>query len=176
MGTICDMLGPRLGMALVMLASAPCVFGMALANGHISFTLLRFGIGFSLASFVACQYWTTQMFNVNIVGVANATTAGWGNLGGGLTQLLMPLLVDAIAQGPTERFVAWRWAFFVPGFGHVVSSVGILWFSQDLPDGNFFALRSQGILKADSPAALFKAGFFNIRCVTRCRSCVPVSK
>ena len=38
------------------------------------------------------QFHTSVMFAPNIVGTANATVAGWGNLGGGVTQVVMPLL------------------------------------------------------------------------------------
>jgi MFS transporter, NNP family, nitrate/nitrite transporter len=70
MGSVCDWIGPRLGMSVVLLMTAPCVFGMALANEPIHFIMLRFGIGFGLAAFVACQFWTASMFNVNIVGAS----------------------------------------------------------------------------------------------------------
>ena len=33
------------------------------------------------------QAWTTNMFRKSIVGSANAIVGGWGNLGGGLTQV-----------------------------------------------------------------------------------------
>jgi hypothetical protein len=68
MGSVCDWIGPRLGMSAVLLTSSSFVFGTALANGPISFSLLRFGIGFGLSAFVACQFWTASMFNVKIVG------------------------------------------------------------------------------------------------------------
>lgn len=68
MGAVCDWIGPRLGMSVVLLLSAPCVFGMALADKAIDFIMLRFGIGFGLSTFVACQFWTACMFNVKIVG------------------------------------------------------------------------------------------------------------
>lgn len=71
MGSVCDWIGPRLGMSSVLLTSSAFVFGLALANGPVSFALLRFGIGFGLSAFVACQFWTASMFNVKIVG-ANA--------------------------------------------------------------------------------------------------------
>ena len=68
MGAVCDWIGPRLGMSSVLMMTAPCVFGMALANKALDFILLRFGIGFGLSTFVSCQFWTASMFNVKIVG------------------------------------------------------------------------------------------------------------
>lgn len=38
-------------------------------------------IGFSLSSFVPCQYWTSVLFTAPLVGSANAIAGGWGNLG-----------------------------------------------------------------------------------------------
>lgn len=73
MGSVCDWIGPRLGMSVVLLLSAPCVFGMALANKAIDFIMLRFGIGFGLSAFVACQFWTTCMFTVKLVGASLAS-------------------------------------------------------------------------------------------------------
>lgn len=69
MGSVCDLVGPRLGMSIVLLLTSPFVFGMALASGAAQFTLLRFGIGFGISCFVACQFWSSQMFSVKIVGV-----------------------------------------------------------------------------------------------------------
>lgn len=36
---------------------------------------------------MAVQSWVPLMFTRRVVGTANATVAGWGNLGGGLTQV-----------------------------------------------------------------------------------------
>lgn len=46
--------------------------------------------------------------------MANACAGGWGNMGAGVTQLLMPLLFRALLRLHAP-FIAWRWAFFVPG-------------------------------------------------------------
>lgn len=37
---------------------------------------------------MCCQYWCTAMFSPTVVGTANAFAGGWGNLGGGFTQLV----------------------------------------------------------------------------------------
>jgi nitrate/nitrite transporter NarK len=93
MGSVCDVIGPRLGMSVVLLTTAAPVFGMALASKALDFILLRFAIGFGLAVFVTCQFWTSCMFNVRIVGTANATTGG--------ARLLAPMPVALCTDCPS---------------------------------------------------------------------------
>ncbi len=91
-GWLCDRIGPRRTYAgLLMLGSLP-VMGIGLAHDFETFLLFRVAIGAIGASFVITQYHTSMMFAANCVGTANATTAGWGNLGGGVTQMVMPLV------------------------------------------------------------------------------------
>ena len=48
---------------------------------------VRAAIGVVGGAFVPCQAWTSLLFAPRIVGTANAFSAGWGNLGGGVTQV-----------------------------------------------------------------------------------------
>ena len=74
--------------------------GRLLGDGEV------IGIGVIGASFVITQYHTSVMFAPNIVGTANATTAGWGNCGGGVNQLAMPLLSSALVVPGIGEFWA----------------------------------------------------------------------
>mmetsp|Transcript_18226 Transcript_18226/g.43618 ORF Transcript_18226/g.43618 Transcript_18226/m.43618 type:complete len:539 (+) Transcript_18226:107-1723(+) len=162
MGSICDAFGPRYGHAFLQLGTAPAVFGMAVVRGPLDFILCRFFVGFSLATFVATQFWCSVMFSGRIVGLANATSGGWGNLGGGVTQLLMPLVFSGISR-VTERFLAWRWSFFVPGLAMVLMGVFVLVLAQDLPEGQYAELKREGLMRASSNAFSFWAGLRNYR-------------
>lgn len=162
MGAVCDVFGPRYGHAFLMLGTAPAVFGMALADGALSFLLCRFFIGFSLATFVATQFWSSVMFNGKIVGTANATTAGWGNLGGGVTQFLMPVIyAGMLTHAPP--FQAWRLAFFVPGSMHIVVGILVLFFAQDLPDGQYREVIRSGQMAKANGMKVFIQGCKNYR-------------
>ena len=67
----------------------------------------------------------------DIVGTANATAAGWGNLGGGVTQMVMPMLCAALAS--------WRLAMVVPGLAMLIAGVMYWFFTQDTPTGAWAA-------------------------------------
>jgi MFS transporter, NNP family, nitrate/nitrite transporter len=140
-GPLCDRFGARITYTgLLVLGSVP-VIGIGFSQSYESFLLFRLAIGAIGAAFVITQYHTSVMFAPNVVGTANATTAGWGNLGGGVTQILMPLVFAGfLLLGASER-VGWRLAMVVPGV--VLLSIGIAYWilTQDAPEGNYRELR-----------------------------------
>lgn len=143
-GWLCDRIGPRLSYTGLLLIGSIPVMTIGLAETYESFLLFRLGIGVIGASFVITQYHTSVMFAPNVVGTANATSAGWGNLGGGVTQMVMPLvLAGFVAVGYTDA-MSWRLAMVVAGAVCFVTGIAYFFFTQDLPEGNFKDLRARG--------------------------------
>ena len=144
-GWLCDRFGPRLTYtALLILGSLP-VMGIGLSHDFATFLLFRVAIGVIGASFVITQYHTTQMFADRCVGTANATTAGWGNFGGGVTHLVMPLVFAFFVS--TLGFTAgagWRASMVVAGARLRGEGVAYYFLTQDTPRGNFRDLRAAG--------------------------------
>ncbi|WP_069659134.1 NarK family nitrate/nitrite MFS transporter [Arcticibacter eurypsychrophilus] len=140
-GKLCDTLGPRLSYTILLVIGAIPVMCIGLSNSYESFLLFRFVIGIIGASFVITQFHTSMMFAPSVVGTANAVTGGWGNLGGGVTNLVMPLIAAGFAGlGLVSHADSWRLAMVVPGVILLVMAVIYYKYTKDTPQGNFSEL------------------------------------
>lgn len=134
-GRLCDTLGPRRTYTWLLVLGAIPVLGVGLAESYEAFLWFRLGIGVIGASFVITQFHTSAMFADNIKGTANAVAGGWGNLGGGITNMLMPLILAGfVAMGYTKP-EAWRLAMLVPGVMLLVMAFVYYRFTEDTPTG-----------------------------------------
>jgi len=152
MGWLCDRIGPRKTHASLLIIGSLPVMCIGLSHDYTSFLTFRLAIGMIGASFVITQYHTSVMFAPNIVGTANAAAAGWGNLGGGVTQMVMPLLFAAFLSLGVGAWWGWRMAMFVPGVAMLLCGIAYYAFTKDTPDGNFSELRASGELSRRSRA------------------------
>ena len=159
-GWLCDRIGPRLAYTWLLILGSLPVIGIGLAQDYQTFLIFRVLIGVIGASFVITQYHTSVMFGPNVVGTANATTAGWGNLGGGVTQLVMPIVLGILTVGAYIPFtdirflpglglsdaVGWRVAMVLAGAMCTLVGVAYYFLTQDAPEGNYRELRAAGTL------------------------------
>ena len=143
-GWLCDRFGPRRTYSALLVFGALPVMGIGLSHSYHSFLFFRLAIGLIGASFVLTQYHTSIMFSRSVVGTANAVTAGWGNLGGGVTQWVMPLLFGAIIGLSADKFLSWRLAMIVPGALMLITGLAYYRLTEDTPDGRPFVPRTDG--------------------------------
>ncbi len=155
-GWLCDRIGPRLAYSGLLVFGSIPVMCIGLAQNYETFLLFRLAIGVIGASFVITQYHTSVMFAPNVVGTANATTAGWGNLGGGVTQMAMPLVLAGVLMFGVGELVGWRIAMVIPGAALLLVGIAYYLFTQDCPQGNYRDLRARGLM----PTAAATKGSF----------------
>lgn len=143
-GKLCDKYGPRLCYTwLLMLGAIPVVL-CGFVQTPLQFLICRLFIGFIGASFVITQVHTSLMFASNIVGTANATSAGWGNLGGGANRLGMPLIAAGVIGFGIAETEAWRYSMIIAGAICFIMGIVYYFFTQDTPEGDFKDLREAG--------------------------------
>ncbi len=151
-GKLCDKYGPRLCYTYLLVFGAIPVILLGFVHTPLQFMVCRLFIGFIGASFVITQFHTSIMFAPNIVGTANATSAGWGNLGGGANRLGMPLIAAAVVSFGVADEIAWRYSMVIAGILCLAMGLVYYFFTQDTPEGNFQELKEKGempVLKKD---------------------------
>src|SRR5690606_560802 len=146
-GKLCDTLGPRLTYTILLIVGAIPIMIIGLSNSYASFFLFSFCIGIVEAPFVITQFHTSMISAPKNVGSANAVTGGWGNLGGGVTNLAIPLIAAGFAaMGCVSEADSWRVAMVVPGIILLLMAFIYYRHTTDTPAGNFSDLQ-----KTDAP-------------------------
>ncbi|WP_405297020.1 MFS transporter [Algibacter sp. Ld11] len=143
-GKLCDKYGPRLCYTWLLMVGAIPVILCGLVQTPTQFLVCRLFIGFIGASFVITQVHTSLMYAPNIVGTANATSAGWGNLGGGANRLGMPLIAAAVVSFGVADADAWRYSMIIAGIVCFCMGIIYFFFTKDTLNGNFKDLRASG--------------------------------
>ena len=163
-GPLCDIYGPRVIQAYVICLFSIPVYLVGTVTTFEGLCIIRFFIGFIGASFVMCQYWSAAMFAKNVVGTASAITAGWGNLGGGVTQLFMGSamypLFTIFFNGNTT--MAWRTCFVVPATFTMAIGLISYFTAVDCPHGNYADLKKKGLMPEAKPGKSFLKAFTDI--------------
>jgi NNP family nitrate/nitrite transporter-like MFS transporter len=173
-GPLNDIYGARLVMTCSLLISAiPGIISGVAIQGAISLYIIRFLVGIAGCAFVTCQFWTSKMFTTEVAGTALSLTAGWGNLGGGVSQVVMGSLLfplfkviyggEAYSKSGTSVYPedsnysidvpadkAWRTILAIPGIMCLYVAYVSLKYSEDLPKGNFRKLKLRGLMTQES--------------------------
>lgn len=143
-GKLCDKYGPRVCYTYLLILGSIPVIALGFVQTPMQFIVCRLFVGFIGASFVITQFHTSLMFAPNVVGTANATSAGWGNLGGGANRLGMPLIAALVVSLGVAEADAWRFSMMVAGGICFLTGIVYYYFTQDTPEGNFKELRASG--------------------------------
>ncbi|KAK6533292.1 hypothetical protein TWF694_002245 [Orbilia ellipsospora] len=137
-GPLCDKFGPRYVFVGVLILGAIPTFLAGTVKSAAGLMAVRFFIGILGGAFVPCQVWSTGFFDKNVVGAANAITAGIGNAGGGITYFVMPAIYDSFVHNRgLSSHTAWRVSYVVPGILIVTIALAILAFGEDTPNGSW---------------------------------------
>ncbi len=155
-GKLCDSWGPRKTYTTLLLIGAIPVMGVGLAESYTSFLLFRLAISIIGASFVITQFHTSMMFAANIKGTANAVAGGWGNLGGGVTNMVMPVIFAAIVGFGYTKAEAWRYAMIVPGVMMLFAAFLYFRYTKDTPAGNYDEIEREVKAKGKTDYSVLK--------------------
>ena len=152
MGPLTDVYGARICMGvIIILASIPTAC-IGLVGNLTWLCIVRALISIAGSAFVMCQAWTTIMFTKEVAGTANALAAGWGNLGGGLAQIVMgsilfPMFKSVYLNINPEKSDAeaidfsWRIASIIPALFAFLYGIYSISNSDDCPKGNYHKLK-----------------------------------
>lgn len=162
LGPACDKFGARVLFTVILCTASIPTALTGLINSVASLVVIRLFIGIAGGTFVMCQYWSSRMFTKEVVGTANALVGGWGNLGGGVTQLVMGSVLFPLFKLGMSPVMAWRTVCIVPAVVAAGTGIIVYFISDDAPKGNYKDLKKNGLMPEVSAAASFRSGAMNV--------------
>ena len=157
LGPLCDKFGPRVAFSFVLCLASIQVACTGMIRTYDDLIALRLFISIAGGCFVTSQYWTSTMFCRSLSGTANATVAGWGNLGAGAAQLIMGSALFPFFKsllGNSEQ--AWRLVFVFPAAVAFIVGLVIYCITDDCPKGNYGEIKRHGAMPSISFAGRFR--------------------
>jgi MFS transporter, NNP family, nitrate/nitrite transporter len=162
LGPLIDKYGARIPFTFVLCLCAIPTACTGFVNSATGLAVIRLFIGLAGGSFVMCQSWTSKMFARKIVGTANAIAGGWGNLGGGVTQLIMGSVLFPIFKNVfNDAEKSWRFISVIPACVTFATGLFIYFATDDLPKGNYSELKKHGTIVEISATKSFRRGAAN---------------
>ena len=122
------------------------LFFVPLISGIWELAVIRSLVGILGASFVVNQTWSSLQFSGSCVGLANATAAGWGTLGGGIAGVVM-IGIFTLLSNVMSTENSWRFSFYFPAISAMLFGILVYKYTQDSPRGNF----KDVVQKGDKP-------------------------
>ncbi|KAL7560306.1 hypothetical protein ACA910_005207 [Epithemia clementina (nom. ined.)] len=163
LGPLCDKYGARVLFTGTLCAAAIPTACTGFVQTATGLTILRLFIGVAGGTFVMCQYWISMTFTKEVVGTANALGAGWGNLGGGVTQLVVGSILFPMFKwiygGDSEK--SWRTVCVIPAFVAFCSGITVYMVADDSPKGQYWERKKHGTMPEVSARDSFRDAAYN---------------
>jgi NNP family nitrate/nitrite transporter-like MFS transporter len=135
-GSMLELFGPvNVQCVLLSLGVLFCASAALFIKSAASFITVQTLLGVLGATFVTNQFWMPLNFSANVIGITNATAGGWGNVGGGFANLIMPLIYRLVKSVGHPSWLAWRLTMLFPIVALAVTVPAMKFFSQDTPMG-----------------------------------------
>jgi len=155
-GALLEKFGPRKVQCTLLFCGSFFVAAASLMRGVYGMIIVGILLGTIGAAFITTQFWMVLLFSPEILGLVNGTAGGWGNLGGGAANMVMPLFYELTGN--------WRTAFLIPAGMLLLFAIIMFFYSQDTPMGQIVVQRD---LKKETTS---KRDYLN--CISDYRVCI----
>jgi len=158
LGGLLERFGPRKVQCTLLFCGSIFVAAASSIRGVSDTIIVGIFLGTIGAAFITTQFWMALLFSPEILGLVNGTAGGWGNLGGGVANMVMPLFYEWTGN--------WRTAFLIPAGILLLFTIMMFFCSQDTPMGQIVVQRD---LKKETSSPRDY-----IKCISDYRVCILI--